>query len=112
MRHIVIAHTPPATLSIERVLHGAATPLPALGAVVQQLGPCVECAELQAGGKPSIHSGLEGMVNTLPYRNVPPINALILREKPERLGDDTRETWIRRRDSGDHGFGRIDVSLQ
>src|SRR5436309_4615572 len=99
MRHIVIAHTPLATLCIERVLHGAAAPLPALGAVVQQLGPRVKCAELQAGGKPSIHSGLEGMVNTLSNRDVAPVNSLILRERPERLGDVAAEPRIRRRNS-------------
>src|SRR6266545_4749726 len=99
MRNIVIAHTPLATLGIERVLHRAAAPLPALGPVVQQLGPRVKCAELQAAGKPSIHLSLEGMVNTLSNRNVAPINKLILRERPERLCDVALETWIRRRDS-------------
>src|SRR5438067_3810308 len=105
MRNIVIAHTPLATLGIERVLYGSATPLPALGAVVQQLGPRVKCAELQTGGKPSIHSGLEGMVNALSNRDVTPINSLILRERPDRLGDVAAEPRIRRGDSRGLGFG-------
>src|SRR5262245_66541891 len=112
MRHVISAHSPLARLRVDRVLDARAAALPALGAIVMKLRPHVERAELQTAGESLVELELDGVVLALAHGNVAILDCLVLRERPQRLGDNAREALIRRGDSGRPGLRRIDFRLK
>src|SRR5207247_2683404 len=79
IRDVVLAQPPLAGLGVEGILNGAAAPLSALGAIVQDPCPNVERAELKTIGEPFVEIDLERIVTALADRYIAIFDLLILR---------------------------------